>query len=111
MPARAAAVSPRNARHIKIDAKAEKKPPSVDSEEISRIDERLAEFAPLIGNPKWSTVEEFEKDHDANSHMDFVALAANIRAINSEISLVETIAIKKITSKIIQATITTTAKI
>jgi hypothetical protein len=56
MPARTAAltVAPwtRSNTKLEIDAKTEKKPHSVDSEELSLIDEWMAERAPVVGNPK-----------------------------------------------------------
>ena len=55
--------------------------------------------------------EEFEKDDDSNGHMDFVAAAANLRAINYEIKTESKLEIKRIAGKIIPAIATTTAMI
>jgi ubiquitin-activating enzyme E1 len=76
-----------------------------------RIDELLRELPPFAGSAKRFIVEEFEKDNDANSHMAFIASAANIRALNYQIEPQNTMALKKIAGNIIPAIATTTAMI
>ncbi|OHT02907.1 Ubiquitin-like modifier-activating enzyme 1 [Tritrichomonas foetus] len=55
--------------------------------------------------------EKFEKDDDKNNHMDFVASAANLRAINYKINPETKLEIKRIAGSIIPAIATTTAMI
>lgn len=53
--------------------------------------------------------EKFEKDDDTNNHMDFIASAANLRALNYRIETNTKLEIKRIAGKIIPAIATTTA--
>lgn len=55
--------------------------------------------------------ETFEKDDDSNGHIDFIASASNIRAINFHIEPKDDLEIKGIVGKIIPAIATTTAMI
>jgi len=56
-------------------------------------------------------VEKFEKDDDSNGHMDFVAAASNLRAMNYRINTESKLEIKRIAGKIIPAIATTTAMV
>lgn len=56
-------------------------------------------------------IEEFEKDDDTNSHVDFIAACSNLRAINYHINQVSSFEIKGIAGKIIPALSTTTSVI
>ncbi|WUR04798.1 ubiquitin-activating enzyme E1 1 (UBA1) [Vairimorpha necatrix] len=53
--------------------------------------------------------QEFEKDNDLNSHVDFVFSCANLRAQNYQIKNLDRLAIKGIAGRIIPAIATTTA--
>jgi ubiquitin-activating enzyme E1 len=52
---------------------------------------------------------EFEKDDDANFHIDFITATSNLRASNYQIPTADKIRTKMIAGKIIPAMITTTA--
>jgi len=54
-------------------------------------------------------IEEFEKDDDANSHIDFIMTSSNLRAINYQITPVSKFEVKGIAGKIIPALSTTTS--
>ncbi|OHT04303.1 Ubiquitin-like modifier-activating enzyme 1 [Tritrichomonas foetus] len=56
-------------------------------------------------------VEEFEKDDPTNGHMEFIAAAANLRAINYRIPPTTKLEIKGIAGNIIPAIATTTAMV
>jgi len=53
----------------------------------------------------------FEKDCDANHHIDFIWAAANCRAINYGLGSAERLAVKRIAGKIIPALATTTSAV
>jgi ubiquitin-activating enzyme E1 len=71
----------------------------------------LAAVEAALVTPAAALPEEFEKDDDANGHVDFIAAAANIRALNYGIEPKERLAIKKIAGRIIPALATTTAMV
>ncbi len=56
-------------------------------------------------------IEEFEKDDDTNSHIDFIMAASNLRAINYQIKPITRFETKGIAGKIIPALSTTTSVI
>ena len=55
--------------------------------------------------------EEFEKDNDANDHINFIAAAANLRARVYGIDEVDRLEVKRIAGRIIPAIATTTAAV
>jgi len=55
--------------------------------------------------------EEFEKDNDANGHIDFIYAAANLRASNYKLEKMDWIAVKIKAGRIVPALATTTAVI
>lgn len=56
-------------------------------------------------------VEEFEKDEDANFHIDFIYAAANARALNYSLAEMDWITVKLKAGRIVPALATTTAAI
>lgn len=95
---------------VEIDVGDEKKKPETPeadlSPEIAKVVESIKELKLTRLHP-----EVFEKDDDSNSHMDFIAAAANLRALNYKISTASKLEIKRIAGKIIPAISTTTAMV
>ncbi|XP_033749897.1 ubiquitin-like modifier-activating enzyme 6 [Pecten maximus] len=56
-------------------------------------------------------VAEFEKDDDANSHIDFITAAANLRAAMYSIDSADRLKVKRIAGRIVPAIATTTAAV
>ena len=86
-------------------------PSRVSDDEVKNIDTLINDVKDALAHPIAIYPEEFEKDDDANSHMDFVAAAANIRALNYEIEPQDRLEIKRVSGNIIPAIATTTAMI
>ena len=110
---------PANGDAMELAAKGAIKPPqprqTTTDENLAEGDEMeiqqlLKDLEPVKAMQKVKA-EEFEKDDDSNGHMDFVAAAANLRAINYEIKTESKLEIKRIAGKIIPAIATTTAMI
>lgn len=78
---------------------------------VMYADAVLEELKDVLAHPIPIFPEEFEKDNDANSHIDFVAAAANIRAMNYRMDPKDKLEVKRIAGKIIPAIATTTAMI
>lgn len=55
--------------------------------------------------------EEFEKDNDANYHIDFIHAMANCRALNYKLDPMDWITVKLKAGRIVPALATTTASI
>lgn len=73
------------------------------------IDESNTEKNPL--DPKNIHMIEFEKDYDANNHIDFIYACSNLRASNYMIKHAEKLIVKGIAGRIIPAIATTTSVI
>lgn len=82
---------------------------SLDVEQLSKW---LNEILELNSNlSSGINVEEFEKDNDKNFHIDFIAAAANCRAINYKLQPMDWMDVKLKAGWIIPALATTTAAI
>lgn len=78
-----------------------------DADELNKIIEVLPTPKSLPGFRL--SVVEFEKDDDTNHHIDFIASASNLRALNYNIPIADRHKTKFIAGKIIPAIATTTA--
>eukprot|EP00199_Chlamydomonas_sp_CCMP681_P000060 CAMPEP_0119109006 /NCGR_PEP_ID=MMETSP1180-20130426/16736_1 /TAXON_ID=3052 ORGANISM="Chlamydomonas cf sp, Strain CCMP681" /NCGR_SAMPLE_ID=MMETSP1180 /ASSEMBLY_ACC=CAM_ASM_000741 /LENGTH=1022 /DNA_ID=CAMNT_0007094699 /DNA_START=109 /DNA_END=3180 /DNA_ORIENTATION=- len=103
---------PRKGIVVETDPKADKKQPlhSVDDEGViaELVTKLKAAHLTLAPGFKLSPVE-FEKDNDANFHMDLIAGLANMRARNYSIPEVDKLKAKLIAGRIIPAIATATA--
>jgi len=78
-----------------------------DNDELNQIIKDLPEPKSMLGFRL--NVVEFEKDDDTNHHIDFIAAASNLRAMNYNIPTADRHKTKFIAGKIIPAIATTTA--
>jgi ubiquitin-activating enzyme E1 len=78
-----------------------------DAEELNKIVQSLPSPKLLAGFRL--TPVEFEKDDDSNHHIDLIAAASNLRAMNYDIPVADRHKTKLIAGKIIPAIATTTA--
>jgi ubiquitin-activating enzyme E1 len=96
-----------------IAANATLSEPQPQSEPTDEFESLLQQVIELRAEVEGVAVrpEEFEKDDESNGHMDFIATAANLRAINYQIEPVTRLEAKRIAGKIIPAMATTTAMV
>eukprot|EP00798_Chlamydomonas_sp_ICE-L_P027491 gene27492-4798_t len=103
---------PRKGVKIETDPKASKNYSSLTEDDEAVIDGLMAKMvaakAALPASFKLTPIE-FEKDDDANFHMDFIAGLANMRARNYDVGEVDKLKAKLIASRTISAIATTTA--
>ena len=76
-------------------------------EEVNELVRKLKEH----NDGQQLVVQHFEKDDDANHHIDFIWSCANIRAANFEVAPVDRLEAKRIAGDIVPAMETTTAAI
>jgi len=100
---------PRAGVQIETDPKAEKKQAVSSGDDGELIDQLLTKLEQYQSPIKQITVIEFEKDNDANFHMDVISGLANMRARNYGIPEVDKLQAKLIAGRIIPAIATTTA--
>jgi ubiquitin-activating enzyme E1 len=94
---------------VASEVRLEQGEPNADIHAI--IDDQIERLRGFIGCGRRFVPEVFEKDNDENSHIDFIAATANIRAANYSIEQADALEIKKIAGHIIPAIATTTAMI
>ncbi|KAH0786912.1 ubiquitin-activating emzyme E1 [Histomonas meleagridis] len=84
-----------------------------EKKEVNDNDPRIIELITLLQKIDTKGIqlhpEKFEKDDETNHHMDFIASASNLRALNYKIKTNTKLEIKRIAGKIIPAIATTTA--
>lgn len=82
-----------------------------DTSDEGLFSSKLEALSGLQGNSPFHTIQkvEFEKDDDANGHMDFIYAAASIRAQNYGIPVKDRQTAKRIAGRIIPAIATTTS--
>lgn len=99
--------SDENAKKEEILAKKRERETYADGE----LDAMIAEIRALAHEARTLVPEEFEKDVDANHHIDFITAAANLRNVQYGMDVVERLRTKKIAGKIIPAMATSTAAV
>jgi ubiquitin-activating enzyme E1 len=81
-----------------------------DKAEMKRLCGLLSPIRASAGDLKLNAVE-FEKDDATNGHIDFIAAAANLRALSYRIKPESSLEIKRIAGSIVPALATTTAMV
>ena len=87
--------------------------PSINEQEMNQLQSKIAKLVePIRKSQKVKLiVEEFEKDNDANYHIDFIHALTNVRAANYKLDEMDWITVKIKAGKIVPALATTTAAI
>lgn len=93
------------------DEKPKKKKKKIPSNIKTIIKNLCNDVSPYRKEENLLNAQEFEKDDSTNGHVDFVAAAANLRAINYRIKTESAMEIKGIAGNIIPAIATTTAAV
>jgi len=77
---------------------------------VQKLLDELPAKAAAVGSFRLNPVK-FEKDNDANFHVDFALAATNLRATNYGIELADRLKVKSVAGRIVPAMATTTAMV